>query len=442
MKWDLGVVAAATGGEPAGAAVVSGVVTDSREAGDGLLFVALRGEHQDGHDYRDDARRAGAALLVERGRLPAGAAGVEVDDTWAALRDLAVRRRGEIASPVAAITGSNGKTSTKDLLAAALGPGAHASPRSFNNEVGVPLTILGVPDAATAVVAEVGSRGRGHIALLAPALRPDVAVITNIGRAHLETFGDLANVLASKWELVEALGPAGVAVLPADDERLLARRDGGLLSFGEVAAADVAVSEVRLDEQGRATFRLGHHGERAEVRLAMAGRHQPRNAAAAAAAALALGVPFAEIVPRLEAAAGSAWRMEIHTGPVTIVNDAYNANPDSAAEALRTVAGMPGRHVAVLGKMHELGAGEAALHEEVGRLARDLGYAAVVVVGDDPGIATGAGSIARRVPDVEAGLQVLEGYLVPGDVVLVKASRAEGLEELAAGLQSTVGGAA
>jgi UDP-N-acetylmuramoyl-tripeptide--D-alanyl-D-alanine ligase len=437
MKWDLGVVAAATGGAPHGAAAITRVVTDSRDAGSGTLFVALQGEVHDGHDFAAEALQAGAALLVCRGRLPAGADGVEVSDTAAALRDLAVRRRGELAMPVVAITGSNGKTSTKDLLASALGPGAHASPRSYNNEVGVHLTVLGVPDDATALVAEVGSRGRGHIAFLAPAVRPDVAVITNIGRAHLETFGDVETVLASKWELIEALGPAGTAVLPAGDRRLVDRRSGALVTFGETPHADVSVVGVRLDEQGRASFRLKHHGRELPVRLRMAGRHQPRNAAAAVAAALVLGTTLETAVDRIENATGSAWRMEIHPGAITVVNDAYNANPDSTAEALATVAALPGRHVAVLGKMHELGAAEEAGHREVGERARALGYAAVLVVGEDPGIAAGAGAIARRVADIDEAIGVLEGYLGEGDVVLVKASRAEGLERLVERLVGT-----
>lgn len=276
--------------------------------------------------------------------------------------------------------------------------------------------------------------------MLAPAVLPDVAVVTNIARAHLETFGDVGTVLAAKWELVEALGPAGVAVLPADDERLLARRHGPVVTFGEAPQADVGVAEVRLDEQARASFLLVHDGTRLPVRLKMAGRHQPRNAAAAVAAALVLGVDPEEAAGRIGGAAGAAWRMEIHPGRVTVVNDAYNANPDSTAEALATVAGMPGRHVAVLGRMHELGAAEEAGHREVGRRARDLGYSAVVIVGDDPGIAAGAGPIARPVSDIEAALRVLDGYLSSGDVVLVKASRAEGLERLAERLIDPGGG--
>ena len=174
------------------------------------------------------------------------------------------------------------------------------------------------------------------------------------------------------------------------------------------------------------------------VRLAMAGRHQPRNLAAAVAAAVAMGTDFEEAAVRGAAATGSAWRMEIHSGPITIVNDAYNSNPDSAVAALETVAAMPGRHVAVLGRMHELGSAEAELHREIGRRARDLGFAVVLVVGDAVGIAEGAGPVARRVADIHDAEMVLRGYLSDGDIVLVKASRVEGLEELAERLKGVL----
>jgi len=432
VKWDLATVAAAVSGTAAGTAVVTAVVTDSRAAGPGALFVALAGERYDGHDFVSAALAAGAAaVLVERGRLPEGEAGVEADDTVEALRRLAVLRRGELTMPVVAITGSSGKTTTKDLLHAALGPRAHAAPRSYNNEIGVPLTVLATPDDAAALVIEVGSRGRGHIALLAPAIRPEVAVLTQVGRAHLETFGDAATVLAAKWELVEALGPEGTAVLPAEEDRVAGRWPGRVLTFGEVASADVSVSAVALDDRGRASFTIAHAGERCSARLSAAGRHMPRNAAAAVAAAVALQVPFTTAVDRVGAAGVSPWRMEVCPGAVTVVNDAYNANPDSMESALLTVAAMPGRGVAVLGKMHELGDAEAHAHHEVGALARELGFAAVVVVGDDPGIAEGAGPIGCRVADRDEAEEVLGRVLRPGDVVLVKASRAVGLEVLA-----------
>ena len=436
MRWDLDSVAITVGGVAVGSATVTSVSTDSRRSGPGALFVALRGAREDGHEHIGAALSAGAvAALVEPGRLPEGAAGVEVVDPLAALIALGARRRGEITVPVVAITGSSGKTTTKDLTAAVLGPGTHFAPNSYNNEIGVPLTILGCPADATALVVEVGSRGVGHIAALAPLIRPDVAVITNIGPAHLEMFGDIATVRQAKWELIEALPGGGVAVLPAEDAILVGMRHGPMLTFGENSDADVAATEVSVDARARTTFRLTHRGDSRPVTLTVSGRHQPGNAAAAVAAAVALGVEFGEAVDRLADVRLSPWRMEVTErefagGSVVVVNDAYNANPDSMEAALTTVAAMPGRHVAVLGMMHELGSASPALHEAVGRRAAALGFL-VVVVGDDPGIARGAGeAVAAVVGDVAAAAPAVTDLLRPGDVILVKASRATGLEHL------------
>jgi UDP-N-acetylmuramoyl-tripeptide--D-alanyl-D-alanine ligase len=439
MKWTLADAARACSAVPHGDTAVTGVVTDSRDAAPGALFVALMGEHADGHDFVADAAHRGAAAVCARGRLPQDVAGFEVDDTLDALRQLGEARRAELATPVVAITGSSGKTTTKDFLAATLGTGAHAAPRSFNNEIGVPLTILGCPDDATALVVEVGSRGRGHIAKLADVVQPAVAVITNIGRAHLETFGTVEDVLVAKWELVEALGPDGVAVLPAGDPRLTGRRNGPMITFGEEPDADVRIAGTEMDRRGLTTFRLEHRGESAVVALGVPGLHQPLNAAAAVAASVALGRPFIDAAARLPDASVSQWRMELLTAPVaggsiTIVNDAYNANPDSVETALRTVAAMPGRHVAVLGKMHELGVEEAQLHREAGALAAGLDFE-VVVVGEDPGIADGAGPAALRLATPAEAIEHLRGSLSAGDVVLVKASRAAGLESVALGFE-------
>ncbi|HEX9645077.1 MAG TPA: UDP-N-acetylmuramoyl-tripeptide--D-alanyl-D-alanine ligase [Acidimicrobiia bacterium] len=432
LDWTLADVASATGGTVVGGAstTVVAVGTDSRNVEPGELFVAVRGDRYDGHDFVAAAISAGAAAaMLEVGRSPATPR-VEVDDTLVALRDLAVRRRGQIAAPVVAVTGSTGKTSTKDLLAGAL-PAAWASPRSFNNEVGVPLTVLGTPLDAGHVVVEVGSRGAGNITWLMPAVRPDVAVITNLGVVHLETFGTPEALADAKWELVEGLGGDGVAVLPHDEPRLRRSHNGSTLTFGMGPGPDVAVEDLRLDPWGAPSFVLATPQGRLPVTLRLTGAHQARNAAAAAAAALACGVDPARIVRGLGEAVAAPWRMEIHRGAVTVVNDAYNANPDSMAAALDTVAGLAGRHVAVLGRMAELGDVEAAEHRRIGAMAAQAGYAAVIVVGDDPGFADGAGRIARSVPDQASALRVLAGFLREGDVVLVKASRAVGLEGLA-----------
>jgi UDP-N-acetylmuramoyl-tripeptide--D-alanyl-D-alanine ligase len=409
--------------------VVRGVSTDSRRVAPGDLFVAVAGDVFDGNDFVRAAIAAGAAAVVTSEDI-AGVPRIVAADTLEVLRDLAALRRAELRMPVVAITGSSGKTSTKDLLARAL-PGAWASPRSFNNEIGVPLTVINTPDDASYLVAEVGSRGRGHISFLMPAVRPDVAVITNLGLVHLETFGTTADLADAKFELIEALDEEGAAVLPAGETRLHRPHRGSTLTFGVEPDADVRVGRVDIDSGGYPSFQISYHDEVANVRLRIAGAHQALNAAAAVAAGVALGVDFAVLVTRLESATGSQWRMEIHRGRFTVVNDAYNANPDSMEAAMRTVAAMPGRHLAVLGTMAELGPVAAAEHRRIGRLADELGFAAVITVGDEPGIAAAAGPIARNVPDAETAHELISGMVRPGDVVLVKASRAVGLESLA-----------
>ena len=220
-------------------------------------------------------------------------------------------------------------------------------------------------------------------------------------------------------------------MLPVDEPRLQRPHRGTTVTFGEDHRADVGIGEIALDEGGFPSFRLHAAGESATVKLAMAGAHQALNAAAAVGAGLAVGVGFSQLVARLEEATGSQWRMEIHRGRYTVVNDAYNANPDSMEAAMRTVAAMPGRHIAILGTMAELGALEGSEHSRIGRLAAELGFAAVVTVGDEPGIAAAAGPIARNVADAESAHDVVRGLLEDGDVVMVKASRAIGLEALA-----------
>ncbi|MBA2337328.1 MAG: UDP-N-acetylmuramoyl-tripeptide--D-alanyl-D-alanine ligase [Acidimicrobiia bacterium] len=433
LQWTLDEVAAATGGtvHGDGALTVTSVSTDSRAVAPGSLFVARRGEHFDGHLFVAAAVAAGAAAAVVDGDAAVDLVPrIEVSDTAVALRDLGAYRRRQLTMPVVAVTGSTGKTSTKDLLAAAI-PGAAASPRSYNNEVGVPLSVLGADDGATALVLEVGSRGRGHIAWLMPALEPDVAVITNIGVAHLETFATVPALVEAKWELVQGLGAGGTAVLPADDPRLRMSHGASTVTFGG-PGADVAVERLRLDGVGRPRFQLRTPSGSVEIALALSGAHQATNAAAATAAGLAIGTDLATLASGLEAAQPSPQRMEIHRGRFTVVNDAYNANPDSVRAALRTVAVMPGRHLAVLGMMAELGPIEAEEHRAMGAEARQLGYTAVVVVGDDPGIAEGAGDLAVVVPDQAAAAVAVTGMVAPGDVVLVKASRRVGLDRLAA----------
>jgi UDP-N-acetylmuramoyl-tripeptide--D-alanyl-D-alanine ligase len=425
-------LAAAVGGDcyDGDGVVVTGLTTDSRSVAPGDLFVAIKGEVFDGNEFLTAAIESGAAAVVTSDRVVTGIPRIVVDDTLVALRDIAELHRSELSMPVIAVTGSTGKTSTKDLLAAAL-PGAFVSPRSYNNEVGVPLTIIATPDDARYLVAEVGSRGPGHIEFLMPAVRPDVALVTNLGVVHLETFGTTEALANAKFELVEGLGADGVAVLPAGEPRLHRAHRGSTVTFGPEADADVRVLDVAVDEDGFPRCRIGADGDEVVVRLRVVGAHQAVNAAAAIAAGMAVGESLENLATGLENATGSQWRMEIHRGRFTVVNDAYNANPTSMEAAMRTVATMPGRHVAVLGTMAELGPVAQSEHARMGRLAAELGFAAVITVGDEPGMATAAGAIARNVPDTASAHEVVTRVLRPGDVVLVKASRAIGLETLA-----------
>jgi len=413
---------------------IDGASFDSRTTCAGELFVPLVAD-RDGHDYIVDALERGAAAYFTIGPIVGGSA-ILVDDTAVALMSLAAWARRRMTIPVVGVTGSVGKTSTKDLIAASLGATrtVTANLRSFNNEQGLPVTILAAPDPVGALVVEMGMRGFGEIARLCEVALPTIGVVTSVASSHTERVGGIDGVAIAKRELVEALDEAGVAVLNADDERVAAMgryARASVMTYG--LAGEVRISEIELDDLARPAFHIDSPWGAGDVRLAVSGEHMASNAAAAIAVA---GVIEGRIDAALEAlatASVSGMRMEVSRAPsgAVIVNDAYNANPDSMEAALRTVAGMPGRHIAVLGRMAELGPVEAEEHRRIGQLVRSLGYAAVVVVGRDPGFAEGAGAVARPVPDVAAALPVVSEYVRSGDVVLVKASRSVGLEHLA-----------
>ena len=424
-------VADATGGTLSGPEVtVDGVRIDSRLVRGGELFVALRAE-RDGHEYVEAALDAGAgACLVER---PAGrGTSIVVEDTFVALTQLATRMRDRLPDRVVGITGSVGKTSTKDLLAAALGRRyrVSASPKSFNNELGVPLTVLDTPDGAEAVVVEMGARGRGHIASLCAVARPLVGVVTTVGLSHSEFFGTVEDVAVAKSELVEALPEHGTAVLNADAPLVAAmagRTDARVLTFG-LAAGDVRATHVNLDDDLRPTFRLRTPWGDAGVELQVRGHHQVANALAAAAAALACDADLETVAAGLGDAQLSPWRMELHRAPsgALILNDTYNANPLSMEAALRALAELPAlRRTAVLGIMAELGDVGPSEHARMGALAAALGVRIIAVDAPDYGAETvaGAGEARERL-----------GPVTDGDAVLVKGSRAAGLESLASTL--------
>ena len=437
---------------PDPAAVVTGpVVIDSRESAPGALFAALAGTRADGHDFAAAAVAAGAvAVLASR---PVGVPALIVPDPAAALAPLAravVDRLPRLT--IAGITGSSGKTTTKDLtaqLAERLGPTV-APPGSFNNELGHPLTVLRADEGTRYLILELGARGRGHVARLCAIAPPRLGAVLNVGRAHVGGyFADRAEVAQAKGELVEALPADGVAVLNADDPEVLtmgSRTAARLLSFGRTGAADVRATGVQLDAEGRPSFTLNTPGGSAPVRMNLRGEHNVSNALAAAALATALGMPPADVAAALSAAvARSKWRMDVtrRADGVRVINDAYNANPDSMRAALTALASIAagGRAFAVLGHMAELGGNSPAWHEEVGAFAARAGVTALVVVGDEatPMLAgaksePGWTGELLAVPDGAAAVAALADRIRPGDTVLVKASRAAALWDVAAAL--------
>jgi UDP-N-acetylmuramoyl-tripeptide--D-alanyl-D-alanine ligase len=450
-------IAHAAGGETVGdgAVVADSFSIDSRTLQPGACFVALAAE-RDGHDFVVDAFDHGAVVAVVARDLDPGRGAralVKVEDPLAALRAMGTLARGRLTdATVVGITGSAGKTATKDLLAAAVRGTRRvsASPVSFNNEVGLPLTMLSAEVDTEVVVAEMGARFAGNIADLCAVARPHIGVITNIGLAHAGPLGGRAGIAAAKGELLEALPGDGVAVLHADDDHTpaLARRTvARVVRVGLEARADVDVyvTDVALDDQLRPSFRLDTPVGSLDVRLSVRGEHQVLNAAMATAVAIELRVPLAEIGRGLADADTAAWRMELDRTDhgVTVLNDAYNASPTSTAAALRSLARLPvpGRRMAVLGEMRELGAEAEAAHHDIGRMAVECGVEVLVVVGDEAR-ALGAGARAAgrsgvevvEVSDPAAAVDVISTRAHEGDAVLVKASRAIGLERVAAAL--------
>ncbi|HEX8004274.1 MAG TPA: UDP-N-acetylmuramoyl-tripeptide--D-alanyl-D-alanine ligase [Mycobacteriales bacterium] len=449
-------LAGVVGGRATGDGEVTRVVIDSRRVRPGDLFVALPGERVDGHDYARAAVEAGAAgVLATR---DVGVPAVLVEDATEALGRLACWTSARLPARVVGITGSSGKTSTKDLVAQVLERAGTtvAPPGSYNNELGLPLTVLSAGEDTDFLVLEMGARGTGHIAWLCGIAPPDVAVVLNVGTAHLGEFGSREAIAKAKGELVEALRPDGLAVLNAADPLVHAMRDRTTARVVE-AWADCDAEGVTLDELGRASFTLVTPNGRAPVSLRLVGEHHAGNALAAAAVGEWAGLPTETVADALsEATPRSRWRMEVTETPdgVTVVNDAYNANPDSMRAALKTLAGAAarGRRTwAVLGEMAELGDASWDAHDEIGRLCVRLNVARLVVVGERAkGIHAGAsleGSWGDEAVFVETkgeALALLRAELRPGDVVLVKASRAVGLESVALALtgESSEGGAA
>lgn len=406
---------------------VDGASFDSRALRPGQLFVPIVAE-RDGHDFVPAALDAGAAAYLTA-REPVGGTAIRVEDTTRALLDLGRWARQRLACSVVGVTGSVGKTSTKDLIAAALGSTLRvaANERSFNNDQGLPVTILNAADDTEVAVLEMGMRGFGEITRLCDVARPDVGVVTAVGFAHTERVGGIEGVARAKGELVEALPDSGLAVLNADDERVVAMRSrtrARVLTYGRHPDADVRISDLELDDLARATFRAHTPWGEVRVRLAASGAHMAHNAAAALTMAGHLGVPLTSVVAALGDAHVSAMRMAVTrlVNGAVIVDDSYNANPTSMAAALRSLAAIEARRrVAILGVMAEL-EDPVAGHRDIADLARELGVE-VIAVGTD---------LYGRTPvgDAVAAL----GSLAAGDAVLVKGSRVARLETVVARL--------
>jgi UDP-N-acetylmuramoyl-tripeptide--D-alanyl-D-alanine ligase len=426
-----------------GDAVAESFAFDSRLVEAGACFVALRG-NRDGHDFVADALASGATVAIVE-RVPAlvhagpEQAIVRVADPQAALRALARSVRDERRDlDVIAVTGSSGKTSTKDLLSAAFSTtgAVHANPDSFNNEVGLPLTLLGVDATTRYVVTEMGARFAGNITDLCDIAQPSVGIVTNVGLAHAEHLGGPEGVARVKAELVEALPHEGLAVLNGDDTwtRWMAERATcPVLTVGEAADADVRITAIRVSDDLRATCRVGD----LDVEVPLRGAHQVHNAAMAVVVARHFNIPPEDVAMGLAAARGSRWRMELErsTSGIAVLNDAYNANPASMEAAVRALAQLPvgGRRIAVLGEMRELGDFAQGAHRAIGELVAGLHIDVLVGVGEGGAAIAGAahGVDTVVVADAPAALDATVERARPGDAVLVKASRAVGLEVVA-----------
>ncbi len=429
------------------AALVRSVVIDSRQAGPGAMFAALPGERVDGHDFAAAAIEKGAvAVLASR---PVGAPALITPDVPAALAALARAVVDALpALTIAGITGSVGKTTTKDLAAQLierLGPTV-APHGSYNNEIGHPLTVLRVTAETRYLVLELSARGAGHIAELCQIAPPRLGAVLCVGHAHTGEFGGLAEVARAKGELPAALPPDGVALLNADDPLVLAmaeRTAARVVTFGTHPRATVRADGVTVGGDGRASFTLVTPAGTAVVKLRLLGAHNVVNALAAAALAVELGMGAADVADGLSAATNrSKWRMEVteRADGVTVINDAYNSNPEAVAAALETLATVAGgrRAFAVLGHMNELGDESEQWHELAGGLAARAGVTGLIVVGEEAASMLSGAKAERSwhgeligVPDAASAVAALGNLLAPGDVVLIKASRAAGLEHVA-----------
>ncbi len=425
-----------------GSVQIRDVVVDSRAvAGHGVLFGALAGQHTDGHDHVDDAVARGAAAVLVARPVETSVDSIVVDDVLAALAGLARRVRSDVDPDVVAVTGSVGKTTVKDLIAAAVATSCNvvASSGSYNNELGVPLTLLSIEQATEMLVVEIGARHRGDIAPLARLAAPDVAVVTEVAAVHLEPFGSIDAIASTKAELVDALGPDGIAVLNTDSPRVaaMASRAKNVVSVSSSGAphADVRAEGVELVD-GRAHIDAATPWGQVRVRMPLVGRHQVVNGLLALAAAAATGVAVDDAAAGIDGAEVSRWRGQVlHTSSRTVIDDAYNANPLAMRSALRTLVDVAGPRptTAILGEMAEIGATSQDEHHAIGLACAASGVSRLVAVGAAGehlarGARDGGMTEVATVADASDAAEWVQRHPLDDEVVLVKASRVVGLD--------------
>lgn len=430
--------------------VITSISTDTRTLTAGALFVALRGENFDGHDFIDEAFSKGAvAALTTR---PVKHPSLQVSDTVNAIGQIAKHHRQQLTARVIAITGSSGKTSTKDLMACALMEFGTVvkSEKSLNNEIGVPLTILQANDDTDFLVLEMGMRGLGQIDYLVKLANPDVSVLLNAGSAHLSELGSRENILKAKSEIFNKMKVNGFAVTSADDERLVhvsKKLDVEVVLFGQSDRADIQILDLQVNQAGYPSATLKVQTSKHDISLNRVGEHQIHNAAAVIAVTTCLQLDIARVISALETCSEqSPWRMEIIQcdNHITLINDSYNANPESVRAGLKALKDFAGgrRTWAVLGEMRELGDAAVEEHDAIGRLCVRLDISKTLAVGENArGIQLGAshegswGQESLFVSSVDDAIAVLLEEVTTGDVVFIKASRAVGLERVAKALE-------
>ena len=450
MNWLLSQVADAVQGRVLGADVaVDGVSTDTRAISPGQLFIALAGDNFDAHDFLAQATAAGATALMvaDESRLPSGVSAVVVDDTRLALGRLAAAWRARFALPVIAVTGSNGKTTTKEMIAAILkaayGAAVLSTRGNLNNDIGLPLTLLGLRASHRAAVIEMGMNHPGEIGYLAPIGAPTVALITNAQRAHLEGMGDLEEVAREKGSIFSGLPADGVAVINADD---------GYCDYWRGVAGARRVCTFAIDGVADVSGSVRQHGlemaielnspaGQAAITLRMPGRHNARNAVAAAAACLAAGVPLAAVISGLEAFSGVKGRLQRRAGKLgaEILDDTYNANPDSVRAGIDVLAATIGRKLLVLGDMGEIGEASGQYHDEIGGYAKSQGIDRLFALGDAAQLAVrNFGEGARHFCNIEKLISAVDKEMGPETTILVKGSRFMKMERVADALAAPV----